>query len=1090
MISINLRDKRTVLFFLIILLLSTALIVYFFLNRSTDTRSRASLSNTIDTDGLSEDSTVDTDGATNVSLYKEEGYLYKTQGKGINAALEFIQKNPTYDSHQSEDARESVQPRREESVRGASSDILLPEDSAQDLSLRRSVDDTKDAFYKKSALKVNQKHYFYNQDINDIPVFGSSLAIHIRNENEVYAIDANLANEDITTKSVLSVEQAQQIALSQAQKEATASAELQIIDTKKYIFNFAVLGLSEDAKNYVTQAVTVGADQFNPEPFLTMYFVDVEQGKILHRISRIQDALNRKIRNPSSCTGDAFDNPTSCQIRRNEGSAPINDTDVDNTYDFLGQIYDFYKNNYGRDSYNNAGAEINALPHYPSDCPNAYWNGKAVYFCNGWATNDIVGHELTHAVTEYTAGLIYSHQSGALNEATSDIFGYAIDPSDWLVGEETTYGTLRSFSNPPTYSHPDRLFSSYYYCSDFDSGGVHTNSGVINKTFYLMVAGGNFNGCSITGVGAATAHAIVYRSLTTYLTQSSNFKHMYNAINRSCNDLYGENSSTCAQVKKAAQATELDQQPPGDQTSPICQNVSSAGATCNPNTPSPTPTPTPLPPGSYFRVFITSSTTKGNFGGLTQADNICQTRANTAGIGGTWKAWLSDSTTSASLRLHHATVPYKLVNGTIIANNWTDLTDGSIQNKINIDENGNAKSSTNYVLTGTNTDGSSTRKNCSSWTTTTSIATEGRSNSSSASWTNDGNYNCTYKDFLYCFEQPSSTTPTPTPVPTNTPTPTLTPTPTPSPTSVPSHTFGKALRLYGQTKIETAHDPSFSQDVREKAVRIEAFINPRYDVPTGNSINIGYIVYSKDEYGLQLKRSPDGFYYLTFWIADKSKNCQKSEYTTYMGLLYSWRYIIVQYHNTSSAPKSVDVWLDGYKTTQQVNWGDMCEQKTFPPYDIQREIYIGGSEAENENYKGYLDHVFIGHAKGADGSVPQVPYTPLTGPVFRHGMWHFDNDLTDQDGSRNNGFARGPVEYVDSYPYNPPLPTPSPTPTLLPGDINGDGKVDILDFNIWLCEFLGNGTCANPPSNKKADLNSDGQVDIIDFVIWKNAFKS
>ncbi|TSC66687.1 MAG: hypothetical protein CEO21_126, partial [Microgenomates group bacterium Gr01-1014_80] len=103
--------------------------------------------------------------------------------------------------------------------------------------------------------------------------------------------------------------------------------------------------------------------------------------------------------------------------------------------------------------------------------------------------------------------------------------------------------------------------------------------------------------------------------------------------------------------------------------------------------PTPTPTPTPLPPSaSYKRVFETSLTYDGNLGGLAGADSKCQTLADTSGRGGTWKAWLSDSATSVSSRFTHATVSYKLLNGTTIANDWNNLTSGTILAPINLTE--------------------------------------------------------------------------------------------------------------------------------------------------------------------------------------------------------------------------------------------------------------------------------------------------------------------------------------------------------------------------------------------------------------------
>lgn len=214
--------------------------------------------------------------------------------------------------------------------------------------------------------------------------------------------------------------------------------------------------------------------------------------------------------------------------------------------------------------------------------------------------------------------------------------------------------------------------------------------------------------------------------------------------------------------------------------------------------------PTPTPDPNTKRVFVTSTTYGGNLGGLVGADAKCQERANVANLGGFWKAWLSDSKTSATSRLDHNTSSYKLLNGIIIASSWTDLTDGSLQNPINITENGNTANG--FVWTNSLVSGEITSKewgHCQDWTVDNGNAGSfGRADESDQRWTYAGGYGCEGFSRLYCFEQPQiSPTPTPTnvprptstpipptPTPTFMPTPTLTPTPLPTNTPVPTAT--------------------------------------------------------------------------------------------------------------------------------------------------------------------------------------------------------------------------------------------------------------------------------------------------------------
>lgn len=163
------------------------------------------------------------------------------------------------------------------------------------------------------------------------------------------------------------------------------------------------------------------------------------------------------------------------------------------------------------------------------------------------------------------------------------------------------------------------------------------------------------------------------------------------------------------------------------------------------------------------RVFVSSTTSTGNMGGLNGADNICQTRANAAALGGTWKAWLSSSTTSAASRLTQSSSPYVLVNGTLVANNWADLTDGSIVNPINRTEFGNVTAN-GAVWTHTTTTGAQATTNagqvCSDWTVSTSgntlVHCAGSPFQVNGDWTAGYSgcaYPCNQQWPLFCFEQ-------------------------------------------------------------------------------------------------------------------------------------------------------------------------------------------------------------------------------------------------------------------------------------------------------------------------------------------------
>lgn len=182
-----------------------------------------------------------------------------------------------------------------------------------------------------------------------------------------------------------------------------------------------------------------------------------------------------------------------------------------------------------------------------------------------------------------------------------------------------------------------------------------------------------------------------------------------------------------------------------------------------PITPPYTSSPSPTPIGESYRVFVTSTFYNANLGGLSGADAKCQERANTAGLGGIWKAWLSDGTVSASSRLVHSSDPYVRLDGVVIADNWDDLTDGNLDNPIRVDEKGNLLSSSIFyakVWTNTKPDGLiSSSSHCNNWTSGSASTGNGLSGIfmyTDGQWTRDGSMPCsvTNTNRLYCFEQP------------------------------------------------------------------------------------------------------------------------------------------------------------------------------------------------------------------------------------------------------------------------------------------------------------------------------------------------
>ncbi len=211
---------------------------------------------------------------------------------------------------------------------------------------------------------------------------------------------------------------------------------------------------------------------------------------------------------------------------RAEGQDAVDDPAVNEAYDSLGTTFDFYWQVFQRNSIDNAGLPLNASVHYGTGYNNAFWNGQQMVFGDGdgQAFNrftisvDVIGHELTHGVTGSEANLLYTGESGALNESISDVFGSLVrqfklqqtsGQADWLIGlglftdqvqSDNPPAALRSMKAPGT-AYNDQLLGqdpqpdhmSKYVFTNQDNGGVHINSGIPNRAFYLVATnlGGN-----------------------------------------------------------------------------------------------------------------------------------------------------------------------------------------------------------------------------------------------------------------------------------------------------------------------------------------------------------------------------------------------------------------------------------------------------------------------------------------------------------------------------------------------------------------------------------------------------------------------
>lgn len=247
--------------------------------------------------------------------------------------------------------------------------------------------------------------------------------------------------------------------------------------------------------------------------------------------------------------------------------------------------WDYYQTKHGRSGIANDGKGAFNKVHYGRSYVNAFWSDTC--FCMTYGDGDgssmypldsldVAGHEMSHGVTSRTAKLVYSGESGGLNEATSDIFGTMVewfannpnDTPDYLIGEELYInggGTkaMRYMHNPSLDSRSANCWSSTVGSMD-----VHYSSGVGNHFFYLLAEGSNpgagmpqsptCNGSSVTGIGRDAAGAIWYKALTQYMTSSTNYAGARAATLNAASALYGSGSSQYNAVAAAWSAVNVN----------------------------------------------------------------------------------------------------------------------------------------------------------------------------------------------------------------------------------------------------------------------------------------------------------------------------------------------------------------------------------------------------------------------------------------------------------------------------------------------------------------------------------------------------
>ena len=429
----------------------------------------------------------------------------------------------------------------------------------------------------------------FQQVYQGIPILGGELIVQLdQNQNVISANGEILPDIDEQILEInISADEASELAINLAAKQyGYQKGALSTTAPELWIYSPKIFSSSSGPTQLVWKVEVTTQD--SPSPIKEMVLVGSKRGELVLNFNQVPDAKEIIVYDAENTT--TLMKSLACQ------ASDCSDGDADEVaaWTYANQIYDLYKDYHNRDSFNNLGEPIRSSVHYQIEYQNAFWSGyySLFVFGDGMVTDDIFGHEFTHAVTDYSSKLFYFAQSGAINESFSDIWGEFLDQTNgmgddrpevkWMVGEEV--GGIRSMSDPMGFDNTaDKMTSPNFYLGLSDNAGVHWNSGVGNKAAYLLAEGDTFNGYTVTGLGLPKVAAIYYDVQTKYLVSGSDYQDLGDALYFACRNLIGSipNNSTvitnddCQQVFNATHAVEMEKPARGLASkidAPYCDN--------------------------------------------------------------------------------------------------------------------------------------------------------------------------------------------------------------------------------------------------------------------------------------------------------------------------------------------------------------------------------------------------------------------------------------------------------------------------------------------------------------------------------------
>jgi len=496
--------------------------------------------------------------------------------------------------------------------------------------------------YQISKVEIDElrmAHTKVRQTVGGVPVWEGEAIVHLKADGSLSTITDGLKENlsVMSTQPVFGEKDAVNYAINQ-------DASLAKLTDKPMVEMYVYRGETRDHLVYRVELPRLDGTEHTSAPVI---FIDAHSGEKVFEYNNLQTGTGSSLYSgnvtiDTSVVGSTyymedtvrrmgtFNMNNTGNTTTGTGGTQSRYTDTNDIWDTTAQragvdahygarwTYDYFKNVHGRNGINgsngpgtttaaaNSGISLVASRvHFGSNYNNAFWYQNMMTYGDGNGTTfsplttlDIAGHEMTHGVTQYSANLTYSNESGALNESMSDVFGAMVElyarggtvtADTWKIGEQaytpaTSGDALRYMDNPHLAGNggytanddPDHY--SERYTGTADSGGVHINSGIPNHAFYLMAAGGthHLSGVTVTGIGTTDAARIWYRSLTVYMTSGTNFSAARTAMLNAATDLFG---STSAQYNTVA------------------TGWCAVGVGSCPSSGTPTPTPTPTPGG-------------------------------------------------------------------------------------------------------------------------------------------------------------------------------------------------------------------------------------------------------------------------------------------------------------------------------------------------------------------------------------------------------------------------------------------------------------------------------------------------------------